>query len=578
MRRPAALLALGLCSVGVLVSVLARLATGPLQAPKRTEFTNEAGAHAYPAFSPDGKQVAYSAHGASKDETFHIFVRPFSGGAPRQLTSGKSSDIGPAWSPDGGSLAFQRVDEDGSRVMVIPAAGGGARKVAEFGAAGDETQPLRSAAWTQDGKSLVVAGAEEGQPSALSVVVVDTGAARRITTPAKETPGDFSPEVSPDGATVAFVRATDSENREGADIWLCDLSGGGVRRLTFDDHMIRGIAWTPDGRELVYSSDRGSGWRLWRLPAYGGTPRDLLIAGHQAQFPALSRDGRLLFTERAAESSIWRVELGVPGTPIKDPKERPLVRSDAREIEPAISPDGERIANVSDQNFDQQIWVGDADGLTPRYQLTKIPGMRLRHPRWSPDGTQLLYETRSQRGVETYRTEVKPNAKQVRVVSDGGASWSHDGKSIYYESRGQIWKAKSDGSDARDITGRRRGGGDPEESEDGKYVYFRNWRTIWRAPSDGGQEEEAIVPEHDLAGSSLQPMKDGVYYLEWTRAQRSFVLAFWDSAAGKSTGILILKDIDLAGDGFRVSPDGEYVLYPKTDQNETNLVLVENFR
>lgn len=333
----------------------------------------------------------------------------------------------------------------------------------------------------------------------------------------------------------------------------------------------------PDGRDLVYSSDRGTGWRLWRLPVYGGTPRDLLIAGHQAQYPAISRDGRLLFTERAAASSVWRADLAAPGVPVKDLVEKPLIRSDSREIEPAISPDGKRIANVSELNFDQQIWVGDADGMTPRYQLTKIPGMRLRRLRWSPDSTQLLYETRSQRGLETYKIEVKQNAKPARVLEDGGASWSHDGKSIYYESNGRVWKAGVDGSEPRAITESRNGASGPEESADGKFVYYRNWRSIWRVPPDGGKEEEIITPEN-LVWSAIQPVKDGVYYLEWTRAQRSFVLTFYDFATQKSTGVLMLKNIDLAGDGFEVSPDGKHLLYPKTDQNETNLALVENFR
>jgi Tol biopolymer transport system component len=489
-------------------------------------------------------------------------------------------------------------------VMVIAAAGGDPRKVTEFAAASDEVQPEPAVAWMGDGKSLVVAGASEDQPSAVSVVDVETGTVRRITNPAKDTVGDSGPSVSPDGATIAFMRSTANVqtlrrerdrddapegsgrrkmrgrnifNDEGGDVYLCDRTGGSLRRLTFDDHKVRGIAWMPDGRDLVYSSDRGTGWRLWRLPVYGGTPRDLLIAGHQAQYPAVSRDGRLLFTERAAASAVWRADLAAPGTSVNDLVEKPLIRSDSREIEPAISPDGKRIANVSELNFDQQIWVGDSDGLTPRYQLTKIPGMRLRRLRWSPNSTQLLYETRSQRGIETYKIEVKQNAKPVRVLEDGGASWSHDGKSIYYESNGRIWKAGVDGGEARSITESRNGASGPEESVDGKYVYYRNWRSIWRVPPDGGKEEEIITPEN-LVWSAIQPVKEGVYYLEWTRAQRSFVLTFYDFATQKSTSVLMLKNIDLAGDGFEVSPDGKHLLYPKTDQNETNLALVANFR
>jgi Tol biopolymer transport system component len=578
-RRPAVLLALGLCLVGVVVSVVGRLTTGPPREPRRTPFTSESGEHAWPAFSPDGKQAAYSARGASKDEVFHIYVRALAGGAPRQVTSGEGSDIGPVWSPDGAQLAFLRAEGDVWRIMVVPEAGGEPRKAIEFAATGEAAQPLPPAAWTHDGKSLIVAGAEKGQPSALRMVAVDTGAARQITHPGAGTPGDFSPAVSPDGSTVAYVHGEDPENRESRLIFLLDLATGNGRRLAFDDHPVRGIAWTPDGRELVYASDRGAGWRLWRLTVSGGTPRDLLITGKQAQFPAISRDGRLLFTERSESSSIWRAELGAAGANAADASERPLFRSRAREIEPAISPDGKRLANVSEQDFETRIWVGAADGAGERFQLATPPGaIRLRHLRWSPDGTQLLVESRGQRGLETYRIEAKPHAQAVRVVDGGGgAAWSRDGKSLYYESQGRIWKAASDGSGAREIAPARRGNA-PEESEDGKYVYFRSRRSIWRAPSDGGQAEEAIVPDNDMAQAVVQPVRDGIYYLEWARGERGAVLEFYDFATKKSTARLTMKDADLSGDAFRVSPDGKYVLYSKTDRNETNLVLVDDFR
>ena len=357
LRRPAVLLALALCSVGGVVTLLGRLATGPKVEQKRAPLSTEAGTKSFPSFSPDGQRVAYSARGSAKGDVFHVFVRAVTTDTPRQLTKGDGNDVGPVWSPDSTRIAFLRTLEGKTQYVVVPVDGGAESVVAEPASVGNDAQPQPSVSWTHDGKSLVVVLAGEKELPGLALVSVDTRKMTRLTNPPEGSEGDSTPVVSPDGNSVAFLRGSCGD---GADIFLCDMTGAGLRRLTFDDRAVRGISWTPDGQDVVYSSTRVGNWKLWRLAAYGGSPKELLIAGDDAQYPAVAPAGnRLVYTESPSVSAIWRATLTADESARE---ERAIIRSSGRESLPAYSPDGKKIADVSDQSGNDEIWVSDADG------------------------------------------------------------------------------------------------------------------------------------------------------------------------------------------------------------------------
>src|SRR5580692_3330475 len=240
-RRPPVLLALCLVSVGGVVTLLGRLATGPAVALKRVELSSDVGAKAYPSFAPDGQRLAYSARStSSKDETFHIFIRDVTVGAAQQLTTGPANDIGPVWSPDGKQIAFVRVDEGQGECVVMDASGTGEqRKFPGCAAPGDETQPFPALSWMRDGQSLVAVQAAEQQPAALAILSLADGKFKPLTHPPAGAE-DSTPAVSPDGNTIAFVRSASTEN---SNIFVADSAGAAPpHAVTFDGRAIRGIA------------------------------------------------------------------------------------------------------------------------------------------------------------------------------------------------------------------------------------------------------------------------------------------------------------------------------------------------
>ncbi len=273
-------------------------ATGP--APRVVPFTSFPGFESFPSFSPDGNQIAFAWNG-EKEDNLDIYVKLIDAGAPLRLTTSPAQDEAPAFSPDGRYIAFLRTSPERRAVYLVPALGGPERKLADLFPA----SAWPGASYSPDGKFLAVSdkGSAE-EPFAIHLISVETGERRKFTSPPAGLIGDGSPAFSPDGQWMAFIRASGSSV---ADLYVMSTAGGEVRRLTFDETLIGigsgsgvgSLAWTADGREIVFSSSRGGSISyLWRVAASGGEPARIEGVGPLTFSPAVSaRGSRLAYVQ-----------------------------------------------------------------------------------------------------------------------------------------------------------------------------------------------------------------------------------------------------------------------------------------
>ena len=196
--------------------------------------------------------------------------------------------------------------------------------------------------------------------------------------------------VSPDGAHAAMELADAAGN---VDVWTWDVARRVKTRQTFDPKPDRAPSWSPDGRELVFSSPRTGVWQVFRKDVTSGRPEEQLTTGPGDKFsPSRSRDGRyLVFIQIGATTTedVWAMPLDGNRQPF------PVLQTIAVETNPALSPDGKWLAFESSQTGRPEVMVtpfpqtaSAVDANAPRWQVSTQGGSR---PRWSGDGRSLLY-------------------------------------------------------------------------------------------------------------------------------------------------------------------------------------------
>jgi Tol biopolymer transport system component len=384
LRSPRARLPWALAALAVAAAAgIAVLGTRTPEAEPRwsafTRISETAGEETAPTLSPDGATVAYAMR---VNGSWDIYAQRVGGRNATPIVNDPLRDEkGTAFSPDGSQIAFHVSDAVGG-IFIAGATGESVRRVTDSGF---------DPAWSPDGQQIAYDTEEIVDPasrlgvSTIYVVNVSGGAPRRLVD------GDaVQPSWSPSGSRIVYWSNVGGQR----DLYTVAASGGTPVRITNDPAIDWSPVWSPDGRYVYFSSDRGTAMNLWRIAVdessggVRGIPEPVTAGvGASSALPRFSKDGtRLAFRSRVASIN----PVAVPFDPISLRAGVPFLldtRNNIR-VPSSVSPDGRQIAFFSIGEPQEDLFIASPDG--PIRRVTDDPP-RDRAPMFTPDGRSLVF-------------------------------------------------------------------------------------------------------------------------------------------------------------------------------------------
>lgn len=552
-------------------------------------LTSYRGIEGGPSLSPDSRQVAFTWNGGSGDNwDIYIKLVDSTTDKPTRLTDDPAFDYSPAWSPDGSRIAFLRSSssqETDVTLMVMSALGGGTRTVRgglnrPGGVFGEAKALMTQVAWSPDGRFLAFSALkdESDEPTlSLALTPLDGSDVRWLTGPTGDY-GACSPAFSPNGNRIAFVRRVGWGS--GHDIYVLDLGSDSTpraapRRLTNFARSVGNPAWTSDNDTLLFWGEKSGGQSgLWAVSASGAEPARLVRPNSRLNSLPLmntltitadepSQSHRLAFPVVHEDRDIWEVD--VAGLQAGNP--RPLVETNAVEAGAVVSPDGSRLAFISDQSGDRELWITDRNG-GQAVQLTHLGSERMGLPDWSPDGTSIVVHGYANGQGDIYLVNAATGASSRLVATPADEqqpSWSPDGKWIYFVSlAGGARATRRITADGETEELAAAGvGGFPRESEDGSVLVYGGNEDPMYLPLENGEVSgpPRRLPFHGQRrrGATSQGIAPGgIYYVAEGH------LMFFDLERQASRELFPIEDQFSI---VSVTEDGKTVILNRTEQD-----------
>ena len=389
------------------------------------QVTYQSGPEFFPSLSPDGKSVVYAGRASGN---WDIYFQTIGSANTVNLTKNSSADDSqPAFSPDGHTIAF-RSEREGGGIYVMGANGESPIRVSDFG---------YSPAWSPDGGQILIGTEKIPQPSTrptksqLWKIDLKTRERQRVSE------GDaLQPAFSPHQQRIAYWSRPDRYGQR-EHIWTIPVSGGEAVAVTDGSTTDLNPVWSPDGKYLYFSSNRGGSSNIWRVAI---DERTGVTSGHPEAVTAIgattaplhlsfARNGQLAYSAqteiRNLRSVAFNAATGVVGKPVS------ITQGSMQLWFPDVSPDGEWLVAHS-MGQQRHIFVMRADGTEQR-DLTP-DNFRHYWPRWSPDGQRIAFSSRRTGEYELFIMNRDGSGQHQVTQSAGGhySPWSPDGSMIAY--------------------------------------------------------------------------------------------------------------------------------------------------
>ena len=431
-----------------------------LDAPEVNALLDIEGIETEVAVAPDGIRYAIIASG-------DLWFADTENATRLKLTDTAVAESSPAWTPDGDRITFTR---EADTFVIHPEAG----KEALFleGATNLAWSPAGQVAFVRD-RGLWVAGA--------------TGQDARELVPANENPdvAVLGPRFAPEGNQILFILSMLDMHGE---VWVADATSGDAIPIVADRSAENPTSaeWILDNQHIVYMTDRGGGLAVWFVDMEKATllPMTAPMMGRSLAPLGIAVHGeRIILPRHFIDSNIVTSDGAI------------LVETENLEFDPAISPDGERIAYTVENEGRFEIWVALNDGRDATYLALG------QHPRFSPSGNEVVYSRTDLDGnKDIWKADIRsglPERLTDAAEIDDVPDWSRDGRSIIFSSeRGgelALWSVPSSGGQRLRLN---TGGYAPRFSPDGNRIMYWHRGGLWTAGADGSQPNQvAEVPD-----------------------------------------------------------------------------------